>query len=203
MTELISYDSYLKPLGDLPKHITHVQYLRLRMLPGEHYNSIVLRNRMNKFLIDRDSLLLDFSFEVGGRIGDLCNVKQADFDFKNMILHLRVKKTKRVIKINLTQELCYQIMQFYNIYKKEPFEMSRVNAWLRIKKYGQMINLNLHPHMFRHGLAIFLLNNKVPIPIISYRLGHSNVKTTMAYYLKITPEMEKFFLENIDFRGVK
>ena len=46
----------------------------------------------------------------------------------------------------------------------------------------------------RHGLAIHLLNQNVPIPIISDRLGHSSVLTTMRYYLVITPEMQRQFV---------
>ena len=49
--------------------------------------------------------------------------------------------------------------------------------------------------MFRHGLAIYLLENNVPIPIISARLGHSSVLTTMRYYLVITPEVQRQFMQ--------
>jgi integrase/recombinase XerD len=35
--------------------------------------------------------------------------------------------------------------------------MDRQTALKKLKGYGNKIVLNLHPHMFRHGLAIYLL----------------------------------------------
>jgi integrase/recombinase XerD len=51
--------------------------------------------------------------------------------------------------------------------------------------------------MFRHGLAIHLLQNGVPIPVIAARLGHASIKTTMETYLVITPELQRKFVENV------
>ncbi len=63
-----------------------------------------------------------------------------------------------------------------------------------MREYGRDIDMDVHPHMFRQGLAIHLLNQNVPIPIISARLGHSSVLTTMRYYLVITPEVQRQFV---------
>ncbi|MDG6993710.1 MAG: site-specific integrase [Nitrososphaerota archaeon] len=48
--------------------------------------------------------------------------------------------------------------------------------------------------MFRHWLAIHLLESKVPIPIISARLGHSSILATLRYYLIVTPEVQRQFV---------
>jgi integrase/recombinase XerD len=55
----------------------------------------------------------------------------------------------------------------------------------------------LHPHMFRHGLAIHLLQNGVPIPVIAARVGHASIKTTIETYLLITPELQRKFVGNV------
>ena len=57
-----------------------------------------------------------------------------------------------------------------------------------------MAQMRSQPHMFRHGLSIHLLESNVPIPIISARLGHSNILTTPRYYLVITPEVQRQFV---------
>ena len=66
-----------------------------------------------------------------------------------------------------------------------------------VKGYGNKIDLSLHPHMFRHGLAIYLLQHGVSDKIIARRLGHSNALTTIKYYMVITPEIEREALKGI------
>jgi len=203
MTELIPYINYLKKNNELPKHITHQQYLQLRTLPSQTYSTIKLKNNMQEFIKKRDELLIDFMWETGGRVTDLCNVTKKDIDFDQKVLKLSIKKTSKLITINLSQEMLYDISLFYNLFPdKEPFSMTRQNAWERVRKYGKMLNIHLHPHMFRHGLAVFLLYNGIPIEMIAYRLGHANSMTTAKYYLVITPEIEKrmFVNKNIVFR---
>jgi len=56
----------------------------------------------------------------------------------------------------------------------------------------------LHPHKFRHGLAIHMLNSGVPIPVISARLGHSTTAITQQMYLKITPELQREFMKRVE-----
>ena len=75
--------------------------------------------------------------------------------------------------------------------------MDRQTAWKKVKCYGNKIGLNLHPHMFRHGLAIYLLLKGVPIQVIARRLGHKNAMTTLQYYVVITPEIEREALKGI------
>jgi integrase/recombinase XerD len=79
--------------------------------------------------------------------------------------------------------------------------MTRQRAWQIIKAYGKMAAIeNLHPHKFRHGIAIYLMEKGVPMPIISNRLGHSNPITTMRFYQRITPEIQRKMLEGIKWR---
>ena len=50
---------------------------------------------------------------------------------------------------------------------------------------------DLHPHMLRHGLAIYLLSRGVPLQVIAARLGHSKLFITQKSYLVITPEIQR------------
>lgn len=63
-----------------------------------------------------------------------------------------------------------------------------------MREYGRDIRIDVHPHMFRHGHVIHLLNQNVSIPIILARLGHSSVLMTLRYYLVITPEVHRQFV---------
>jgi len=115
-------------------------------------------------------------------------------------LNLRIKKTKIVQRINLSDEMVNEIQCFYGDFNREPFEMTRQNAWFRLGYYSKEMGIEIHPHMFRHGLALYLLSQNVPLPIISYRLGHKNTQTTAQHYLVVTPEIEKQFLQGVNFR---
>lgn len=88
-------------------------------------------------------------------------------------------------------------MREFNINNGRLFKMDRQTTWKKIKGYGNKIRLNLHLHMFRHGLAIYLLLKGVPIQIIARRLGHKNALTTLQYYVVITPEIERQALKGI------
>ena len=176
MTEVIPYQGYLKQIGELPKHITYKQYIKLRteIIP-EYYKNINMPNKRNEFLKERDTLLIDFCWASGGRIGDVTRILKSDIDFEEKKINFRVKKTRKTIKINLDRDLILQLSLFFGKQNLErPFNLTPTGAWYITKKFGRLINLDLHPHMFRHGLALHLLNNNIPIPIISYRLGHSN-----------------------------
>ncbi|MDI6709065.1 MAG: tyrosine-type recombinase/integrase [Candidatus Thermoplasmatota archaeon] len=79
---------------------------------------------------------------------------------------------------------------------------TRQHAWKIVKRYAALAGIqDVHPHKFRHGLAIYLLQQGVPIPVISARLGHSNVYITMQLYMKVTPEIQRHFLERVPMRG--
>ncbi|MBQ6907049.1 MAG: tyrosine-type recombinase/integrase [Clostridia bacterium] len=57
-----------------------------------------------------------------------------------------------------------------------------------VRKYGddarkQCIEVpdNVHPHLFRHSLAMSLYQNGVDLSLVSQWLGHSRVETTLIY----------------------
>jgi integrase/recombinase XerD len=198
MQQITHFNNHLRTTDDLPSHITYQQYLQLLTLPSKKYKVAHLRNKRDYYMIRRDQLLLQFMWETGGRIGDIVKVTKKDIDFENKQLHFKIKKTRRLIKITMTQELLYELSLFYNEFnEREPFNMTRQNAWDRIRKYGIMLGIKLHPHMFRHGLALYLLSQDVNLQIIAYRLGHRDPRTTAQFYLKITPEIERKVLEGV------
>ncbi|WP_298275304.1 site-specific integrase [Ferroplasma sp.] len=74
---------------------------------------------------------------------------------------------------------------------------TRQRTWEIVKSYGNKIGLSLYPHMFRHGLAIYLLQHGVSDKIIARRLGHSSAATAIKYYMVINPEIEREALKGI------
>ena len=152
------------------------------------------------YLKDRDKLLMEFMWELGGRVSDIISIKTGDIDFNKKIITLVVQKRHRFINnIPVSDSLLLEISNFMRKYNVDGryFNFTRQRAWEIIKNYGNKLGMDLHPHMFRHGLAIYLLQHGVSDKISARRLGHSNALTTIKYYMVITPEVEREALRGI------
>ncbi len=57
---------------------------------------------------------------------------------------------------------------------------------------------SLHYHQLRHGAASLMLNQSVPVPVISKFLGHSNPSITMKVYAHMIDGMEGMAASGID-----
>lgn len=68
-----------------------------------------------------------------------------------------------------------------------------------VKKIGKDagISKNIHPHIFRHTRAMFLIKNGVPLEKIQKLLGHSNISTTQIY-AHIDIEDVQSIIDNLD-----
>ncbi len=196
MTGIVPFSNMqliLKNLDRLPPHITRAQINLIRQWIGENEHGQIR---------DTDLLLVNLMFELGGRVRDICQMRRRDIDFENKIVTLYMHKTDRTSKRTISANLGLQINLFMDKYKnRDPLlGFTRQNAWQRVKKFGEKTEIGkLHPHMFRHGMAVHLMNNGVPIPVIATRLGHANVMTTMQMYLKVTPEIQRQHMQGINF----
>ena len=53
------------------------------------------------------------------------------------------------------------------------------------------------PHGLRHTHATNLKNTEIPIKLLSHRLGHASVKTTMDRYAKVKPNASVKYLKKV------
>ena len=53
-------------------------------------------------------------------------------------------------------------------------------------------------HQLRHGAASLLLNQNVPVPVVSKFLGHSNPSITMSVYAHIIDGASRMAADGID-----
>jgi len=207
MNAIIHYDINksleVKNENDLPKHITFEQFQKL-------YNE----------LTGLTQIMWGLLWETGGRITAVLSTKWGDIDFNSKQLTLAVQKKKRAytIKIPLSNAMINDLRNYqlhikpgpenfifetskYNRMESECGRLTRQGAWGQVKRWGvKYLNCSLHPHMLRHGLAIYLLAQGVPVAVIAARLGHSSVSITQNAYLVITPELQRQMTAHVPMR---
>jgi len=183
--------------NDLPPHITFEQFKKV-------YDNIT----------GLDQLMWGLLWETGGRITAVLNIRWIDIDMNTKELKLLIQKKKRhtTIQIPLSNALINDLRN-YSLYVKPETQnflfktksvfgrMTRQGAYKKIREWGKVhLNMTIHPHMTRHGLAIYLLSQGVPLPAIARRLGHSNVFITQKSYLVITPELDRQLTAHVPMR---
>jgi integrase/recombinase XerD len=198
MTNIINYSKaniQVRTEQDLPPHITFDEFKKI------YYS-----------LSGKDQLLCGLMWETGGRISDVLNLRWKDIDFDTKIINMYVDKRDLWLNIPVSDMIISDLKNHYLIDKPEYTEfifssnksktghLTRYGARYKVKQWEQAIGRPLHPHMWRHGLAIHLLAHGVNIKVIAARLGHSSVFTTMNSYLVVTPELQRQMIEHVPMR---
>lgn len=193
----------VKNENDLPPHITFEQFKKV-------YDNIT----------GIDQILWGLLWETGGRITAVLSIRWIDIDINAKELKLLIQKKKKhtTIRIPLSNAMLNDLRNYMiyikpdskdyifktDLYKREKARIGRLTrqgAYDKIQKWSkEYLNMPVHPHMLRHGLAIYLLSQGVPMPAISRRLGHSNVFITQKSYLVITPEIDRQLTAHIPMR---
>ncbi len=185
----------------LPPHITLSEYRRLRDTVQEHWSR--KRTPKSRFYERRDTLFLDLLWATGARVDDLCRLQVSAIDFTQRRVRIDMKKVKRPTVVSLDEGLLLDLSRFVADFEVRGslFSFTRFYAYKMLKQYAEETGLrDIHPHKFRHGLAIHLLQQGVPIPVISARLGHASVYVTMSMYMKVTPEIQAEMVKNVTWR---
>lgn len=158
-------------------------------------NKLYQRNNHKLALI---SILL---FESGLRVSEVIKLRWNDLDLKNNRLKIRQGKggkhretifsdnTKEMIKEYAdSHEYNPEVIFHYRTVKENitPYEKTksiRTRIQQQIKKAGEeLLGIDLHPHMFRHGCGYYLTNElKLSLEEVAIYLGHSKIETTRIY----------------------
>ena len=140
--------------------------------------------------IPEDDYRLMFLFLLHGRRkGEILSLEWQDVDLERQQYVIRDKNNK--IGEEQTYILDDELLDHFRFLKKEKQglifkshitgeRMSDIprKLWARIKK---KLNIEMRIHDFRHLLGFTLINNDVPIEIVSRTMGHKSIKTTQRY----------------------
>ncbi|SEQ20656.1 site-specific integrase [Epilithonimonas lactis] len=107
-------------------------------------------------------------------------------------IYQKREKTERNFSVPLILPKALQIISKYN--SDSPFVLPRIsnqsfNRLLKEIAFTLEISKNLTHHTARKTFAsTVLLNNDIPIEVVSKLLGHSKISTTQEYYAELMPE---------------
>jgi site-specific recombinase XerD len=153
----------------------------------------------------RDSFLMLFLYRTGVRVQELVDIRLADIRIGNHPKLTVCGKGSKVRSIPLREDTVRNLKfylelfhagktmydsdyLFYTIRDGCRKRMTEDNVRYLVRKYGASarencleVPENVHPHLFRHSLAMSLYRNGVDLSLVSQWLGHSNIETTLVY----------------------
>ena len=164
----------------------------------------------------RDKALVTLLYNSGGRAQELADLRICDIRFdapatvtltgkggKSRIIPLW-EDTVKAIRHYLSsreQALIQSERLFLNV-RGQP--MTRFGIWRRVEKLAlkaayycpSLRGRRITPHVYRHTIALHLLESGVDIVVVQEWLGHSDLKTT-SQYLEVSIERKREALEKV------
>jgi integrase/recombinase XerD len=204
-------------LLDQKEHISQEEHRQLIEALENKYNSKKNKGLFAEYIRDRNYMIMLTLWNTGARIGDICTFKDTNIDPIKRSATFPVNKLSKkdnegnILKASYHTVLLEDtyIIEYQNYIKKwgisgylfcsfgktTPINVRTVQQFL--KEYGIIAGLGpkIHPHLYRHGIAIHMRDAGVPIEMISKFLGDQSVETTYKFYAKITPQVAWTFIQ--------
>ena len=167
----------------------------------------------------RDKLAINVLFLCGLRLAEVTNLTLGDFKTSEGLLLVRHGKGGDDRLVPLMPAVARSFLEY--VYARPVAETDRVflSADGRLRPRDvltpnglrQMVRRRCaaakveyrNPHAFRHGLAIYILNNGGDISLVQKILGHSRIQTTEHYARWMTDGVIQAFTDVVERRGKK
>lgn len=143
----------------------------------------------------RDIAVVETLFATGARVYEVSNIRADCVNLNSGLIRIMGKGGKeRYVQIG--EESIIKILKKYYNYNERAIkesgyffvnrrgnQFSEQSIRLMIKKYTKSaeIERNITPHMFRHSMATYLIEEGVDISCVQQILGHSSINTTQIY----------------------
>lgn len=189
--------------------ITHEEHLRISELLRTQYIHEFVYQR-NYTAPSRLYMLYNIAYTTGMRVSEIAALQWTDIDVVNKTISItkqlspkrtlvppKTQRSNRIIEIS--DEIIEKLMELKGYYEEQHFKDSTfVFPFSKDTLYPIMstsisrafsslvkhLNFNRHLtfHSIRHTHATELLENKIPITVVSERLGHASIMTTLEIY---------------------
>jgi site-specific recombinase XerD len=150
----------------------------------------------------RDYAVLLLASRLGLRASDIAHLEFSNLDWDQNVIRLQQYKTGRTIELPLLVEVGESIISYLKYGRQQsktlnvflsaqapyrPMSSKAVSSAIQriFEKSGVNVMRRKHSaHSMRHSLAVRLLEEGTPLPVISESLGHTNSSST-GVYLKV------------------
>ena len=160
----------------------------------------------------RNYTIILIAARLGLRISDILNIKLKDIDWVNYKLNVIQPKTNNLNILPLSKEVGWAIINYIKnsrpkcnneyLFVKMKYPFEKMEQFSCFHKYFEKADIEVNEdnekgiHNLRHSFATNMLDNDIPIHIISSVLGHSDINTTSSTYIKVdTKNLKKVCLE--------
>jgi integrase/recombinase XerD len=150
----------------------------------------------------RDYLLIRVLWRTGVRVSELINIKPQDIEWNNQIINITKAKRGKQRRVILDEETL-KMLSDYVLASKIPdddpiFGLTSRQIGYIVKRYGNTIGVDAHPHMLRHSFAIHLVRSGMDLRRLQLLLGHSSLNMTQIY-LQFKDDDIREVYQKIDF----
>jgi integrase/recombinase XerD len=156
----------------------------------------------------RDYAMILLTARLGLRVSDLRQLGLGDLGWRAKTLTVVQCKTGRPLSLPLLDDVGWAVIDYVRhgrpatgcakVFVKHsyPFDAfgSSSSVATRLSRYAARAGIEFPPgqargmHSLRGALAVAMIGNGTPIPVISAVLGHASTDTTQAYYLRFDTE---------------
>jgi integrase len=156
----------------------------------------------------RDYAMILMTARLGVRISDLRQLELGDLDWRGKTLTIVQHKTGRPLSLPLLDDVGWAIIDYLRHGRPEtacpkvfvkhcyPFGTFGCSSSIatRLPRYAARAGIEFPPgqvcgmHSLRGALAVAMIGNGTPVPVVSAVLGHASSDTTQAFYLRFDVE---------------
>lgn len=211
-------------IGDLINPLKFVEHKITEIINLEEFEKIIKYIQKGKEDKTEEILYLKLLFKTGMRNGEARGLQWEDINFNEGTVFIRKSvyslvhgnfiinkpKTKQSTRIiHLPKSLLEDLKIYREIteYKeKEDFIFCREKGIPRtssfnkstLKRACKALEIKISHHGLRHSHATYLIQNDISVNLVQYRLGHSNVETTLKTYTHIKVYNERAILDILE-----
>ena len=139
---------------------------------------------------------------TGLRIGEVLALTPQDVDFKNKTISItktRLKNKRISPPKTLTSIRTIEVSDFILKILLDFISSNQFIFKINYNYVSLILNqAKTNSHIFRHTHVALLIEAGVPIKVISERLGHANVNTTLSIYTHVTENMKVDLRNKLD-----
>jgi integrase/recombinase XerD len=156
----------------------------------------------------RDYAMILMTARLGLRICDLRHLGLGDLDWRAKALTIIQHKTGRPLSLPLLGDVGWAVIDYVRhgrpetactrvfVKHRHPFDAFGGSSSVasRLPRYAARARIEFPPgqargmHSLRGALAVAMIGNGAPMPVVSAVLGHASTDTTQAYYLRFDTE---------------